>query len=68
MVFLIKKEYVAMINKKLEKIIQKKRGLETLLRYLRIKLKSRKNKNASLDVRYLSDHLKKDIGVYDKYR
>jgi hypothetical protein len=68
MVFLIKKEYVAMINKKLEKTIQKKRGLETLLRYLRIKLKSRKNKNASLDVRYLSDHLKKDIGVYDKYR
>ncbi|MDN3632974.1 MULTISPECIES: hypothetical protein [Vibrio] len=57
-----------MINKKLEKTIQKKRGLETLLRYLRIKLKSRKNKNASLDVRYLSDHLKKDIGVYDKYR
>ena len=57
-----------MINKKIEKTIQKKRGLETLLRYLRIKFKSRKNKNASLDVRYLSDHLKKDIGVYDKYR
>lgn len=39
------------------------------LSYLRIKFrffKFRKNRNRSLDVRYFSDHLKKDIGVYDK--
>lgn len=71
MVSLNKKECVAMKNEKSVKTTQKKSKFRDYLRYLRIKfkrynLKSGKNKNASLDVRHLSDHLKKDIGIYDK--
>lgn len=60
-----------MKNKKSVKKFKKKSKFRDYLRYLRIKFKrynfkSKKNKNASLDVRYFSDHLKKDIGIYDK--
>lgn len=55
-----------MKNEKSAKTIQKKSKFRDYLRYLRIKFKSGKNKNVSLDVRHLSDHLKKDIGIYDK--